>query len=181
MTLGMETVLRIADARERSRQQAAESGIRSPTFDDFENLELEDMVREVFGVSPRTMSPRAMSPARHSRNASGAFGDFGRTTTPTAQKVNGEATFGLNGNGPESAKRNGSFDALRVSTGVAEPASANGLAPKDEKKPQAPPKDDKLLPLELNGSTSQKDSSASADNKGGAGSKLNGGGEYMYR
>jgi hypothetical protein len=176
MTLGMETVLRIADARERARQQAAESGIRSPTFDDFEDIQLEDMVREVFGVSPR-----AMSPARHSRNPSGAFGDFGKTTASTAQKVNGEAIFGLNGNGPESAKRNGSFDALRVSTGVAEPASANGLTPKAEKKPQAPPKDDKLLPLELNGSTSQQDSSASADNKGGAGSKLNGGGEYMYR
>ncbi|OAX40618.1 hypothetical protein K503DRAFT_714161 [Rhizopogon vinicolor AM-OR11-026] len=179
MSLGMETVLRIADARERARQQAAESGIRSPTFDDFEDVELENMVREVFSVSPRAMSPRTMSPAQHSRNSSGVFNSFGGTTMSngfTTQKANAETTFGLNGNGPESATRN-PFDTLRVSTGAAEPASANGSTPKAEKTPQAPPKDDTLLPLELSGIASQQASSASADNKGGAGSNLNGEGK----
>ncbi|KAH7908944.1 hypothetical protein BJ138DRAFT_1090366 [Hygrophoropsis aurantiaca] len=55
--LGMETVLRIADARERARQRAAESGIRSPTYEDFDEMEMESMVREVFGVGSRPASP----------------------------------------------------------------------------------------------------------------------------
>jgi hypothetical protein len=169
MKLGMETVLRIADARERARQQAAESGVRSPTFDDFEDIQLEDMVREVFGVQPRPMSP-----TRHSRNSSGAFNGFGGTTFSngfTAQKANADATSGLNGNGLESATHT-----LRVSTGVADPASANGSTSKTEKKPQAPPKDDKLSSLEQNG-TSSEQASASADNKGSAGNKSNSWGE----
>ncbi|KAG2347417.1 hypothetical protein BDR05DRAFT_861539, partial [Suillus weaverae] len=57
MQLGMETVLRVADARERARQRAAESGIRSPTFDDFEDSDMESMIREVFGIMSRPTSP----------------------------------------------------------------------------------------------------------------------------
>jgi hypothetical protein len=169
MKLGMETVLRIADARERARQLAAESGVRSPTFDDFEDIQLEDMVREVFGVQPRPMSP-----TRHSRNSSGAFNGFGGTLSNgfTAQKANADATSGLNGNGLESA-----MHTLRVSTGVADPATANGSTFKTEKKPQAPPKDDKLSSLEQNGTSSEQASSASADNKGSAGNKSNSLGE----
>jgi len=144
--LGMETVLRIADARERARQQAAESGIRSPTSDDFEEIELEDMVREVFGVPPRPTSP-----GRHSRNPSAVLNGFGGTMNMSnglaTPKTNGEASFGTNGHGPESSTHNN----LRVSTGATEPAGVNGSTLKADKKPQAPPKDDKSPSLGPNG------------------------------
>ncbi|KAI6007560.1 hypothetical protein F5J12DRAFT_828932 [Pisolithus orientalis] len=55
--LGMETVLRTADARERARQRASESGVRTPSFDDFEDSEVEIIVREVFGLGSRPTSP----------------------------------------------------------------------------------------------------------------------------
>ncbi|KAF9228487.1 hypothetical protein BS17DRAFT_813405 [Gyrodon lividus] len=57
MKLGMETVLRIADARERVRQHASESGIRTPTFEDFEDSAVEVLIREVFGLGSRPTSP----------------------------------------------------------------------------------------------------------------------------
>ncbi|KAG1741465.1 uncharacterized protein EDB91DRAFT_1052552 [Suillus paluster] len=181
MTLGMETVLRIADARERARQQAAESGIRSPTFEDFEDAQMEDMVREVFGVPPRPMSP-----SQHSRKSSGmfgSFGGFGGMSPPngsTAQKANGDMTSGLNGSGlngsdPASHKPQ---DPLHVSTGTTEPLPADGSATKDNKTPQAPPKDEKPLTPEPNGaSTQQTSSGAAADAKGGAKGGAGGKGE----
>lgn len=55
--LGMETVLRVADARERARQRASESGVRTPSFDDFEDSDVEILVREVFGLGSRPTSP----------------------------------------------------------------------------------------------------------------------------
>jgi len=64
MNLGMETVLRIAEARERLRLQASESGVRSPTFEDFEDNEVETLVREIFNLGSRPTSPSpATSPA----------------------------------------------------------------------------------------------------------------------
>ncbi|KAF8435082.1 hypothetical protein L210DRAFT_3326005, partial [Boletus edulis BED1] len=57
MNLGMETVLRIAEARERLRLQASESGVRSPTFEDFEDNEVETLVREIFNLGSRPTSP----------------------------------------------------------------------------------------------------------------------------
>lgn len=57
MKLGMETVLRTADARERARQRASESGVRTPSFDDFEDSEVEIIVRDVFGLGSRPTSP----------------------------------------------------------------------------------------------------------------------------
>ena len=63
MSLGMETVLRIAEARERLRLQASESGIRTPTFEDFEDGEVEVLIREVFSLGSRPTSPNtATSP-----------------------------------------------------------------------------------------------------------------------
>ncbi|KIK41699.1 hypothetical protein CY34DRAFT_805791 [Suillus luteus UH-Slu-Lm8-n1] len=173
MSLGMETVLRLADARERARQQAAESGIRSPTFDDFEDVQMEGMIREVFGIPPRPMSP-----GRHSRNSSGAFNGFGGTTMPNGfgfspQTFNGETTSGLNG--ADSASRK-PFDSLHVSTGATEPLTNGSTTKADGKKPQAPPKDGKPLSPEPNGAASQQAASGAADNKGGAGgTKANGG------
>ena len=57
MKLGMETVLRVADARERARQHASESGVRTPSFDDFDDSEVEVLVRDVFGLGTRPTSP----------------------------------------------------------------------------------------------------------------------------
>jgi hypothetical protein len=63
MSLGMETVLRIAEARERLRLQASESGIRTPTFEDFEDGEVEVLIREIFSLGSRPTSPNtATSP-----------------------------------------------------------------------------------------------------------------------
>ncbi|KIL00861.1 hypothetical protein PAXRUDRAFT_29487 [Paxillus rubicundulus Ve08.2h10] len=70
MKLGMETVLRIADARERVRQHASESGVRTPTFDDFEDAEVEVLIREVFGLGSRPTSP---SPATVPANGVNGF------------------------------------------------------------------------------------------------------------
>lgn len=173
MSLGMETVLRLADARERARQQAAESGIRSPTFDDFEDVQMEGMIREVFGIPPRPMSP-----GRHSRNSSDVFNGFGGTTMPNGfgfppQTVNGETTSGLNGADSASHKP---FDSLHVSTGATEPLTNGSTNKADGKKPQAPSKDGKPSSPEPNGAASQQAASGATDNKGGAGgTKLNGG------
>ncbi|KIJ05264.1 hypothetical protein PAXINDRAFT_21460 [Paxillus involutus ATCC 200175] len=57
MKLGMETVLRVADARERVRQRASESGFRSPTFEDYEDEEVANLIREIFGLGSRPASP----------------------------------------------------------------------------------------------------------------------------
>lgn len=64
MKLGMETVLRVADARERARQHASESGIRTPSFDDFDDAEVELLVRDVFnlGTRPTSPTPSTMGP-----------------------------------------------------------------------------------------------------------------------
>ncbi|KAG2104062.1 uncharacterized protein F5147DRAFT_271556 [Suillus discolor] len=97
MQLGMETVLRVADARERARQRAAENGVRSPTFDDFEDSELESMVREVFGITPRPISPipQTSNPSAYTNGS----------TFTGSTKVNGSTTTKANG-GP-SVRTNG--------------------------------------------------------------------------
>ncbi|KAG2137431.1 uncharacterized protein EDB93DRAFT_1091189 [Suillus bovinus] len=174
--LGMETVLRLADARERARQQAAENGIRSPTFDDFQDIQMEDMVREVFGIPPRPMSP-----GWHSRNSSGVINGFGGTLHQNGfgftQKANGETTSGLNGQNGHDSTTHKPFESLHVLTGATEPPATNGSTTKTEgKKPQAPSKDDKPS-SEANGASSQQAPSGAADNKGGAAGKANGAGE----
>ncbi|OAX40220.1 hypothetical protein K503DRAFT_687947 [Rhizopogon vinicolor AM-OR11-026] len=97
MRLGMETVLRIADARERARQRAAESGIRTPTFDDFEDNEMENMIREVFGIMSRPTSPTPQtSPSFSYSNGSTHTGST-KVNGSTAPKVNGSTAPKVNG------------------------------------------------------------------------------------
>lgn len=96
--LGMETVLRVADARERVRQYAAESGIRSPTFDDFEDRDIESIVREVFGIIPQSTSP--IPQTSHSPSYTNG------STFTSNTKVNGSTT--TKANGGSSARTNGS-------------------------------------------------------------------------
>lgn len=70
MKLGMETVLRIAEARERLRQQASESGIRTPTFEDFEDAEVEVLIRGIFNLGPRPVSPSPVTAPSNGVNSS---------------------------------------------------------------------------------------------------------------
>lgn len=98
MQLGMETVLRVADARERARQRAAENGVRSPTVDDFEDSDMESMVREVFGITPRPISPIPQT-SNSSTYTNGS-------TFTGSTKVNGSTT--TKANGGFSARTSGS-------------------------------------------------------------------------
>ncbi|EGN92767.1 hypothetical protein SERLA73DRAFT_190617 [Serpula lacrymans var. lacrymans S7.3] len=84
--LGLETVLRLAEARERVRQRAVESGIRSPTFADVEEFEVEGLIREVFGIPSRPTSPIITgSPVKGSHSKNGS--------------INGYSSFTASGNG----------------------------------------------------------------------------------
>ncbi|KAF8840415.1 hypothetical protein BDN67DRAFT_968616 [Paxillus ammoniavirescens] len=92
MKLGMETVLRIADARERVRQRASESGIRTPTFEDYEDAQVEDFIREIFGLGSRPTSP---SPATAPTNGS-------QHTPPTPVMKPGNPLKPNGGSAPQS-------------------------------------------------------------------------------
>lgn len=105
MQLGMETVLRVADARERARQRAAESGIRSPTFDDFNDREMESMVKEVFGITSRPTSPIVQTSSSSSHTNGSANGSAYTGST----KVNGSTT--AKASGGSSIRTNGSSNA----------------------------------------------------------------------
>ncbi|KAG9312167.1 hypothetical protein JVU11DRAFT_7458 [Chiua virens] len=74
MKLGMETVLRVAEARERLRQQAAESCMRTPTFEDFEDAQVEVLIREIFQLGSRPTSPSPATP--HSNGINGSTNGF---------------------------------------------------------------------------------------------------------
>jgi hypothetical protein len=114
MKLGMETVLRVAEARERLRLQASESGIRTPTFEDFEDTEVEVLIREIFNLGSRPTSPAPVTspangingsvnsaiklnpappPKAHGAPASRANGT-GNTNTNTGSASNGTTTNG---------------------------------------------------------------------------------------
>ncbi|KAF9243218.1 hypothetical protein BU15DRAFT_86587 [Melanogaster broomeanus] len=96
MKLGMETVLRIADARERVRQHASESGIRTPTFEDFEDSEVELLVREVFGLGSRPASPTppTASDQRATPTSTVKLGNPPKGNTPFAPRSNGGSAAG---------------------------------------------------------------------------------------
>jgi len=121
--LGLETVLRLAEARERVRQRAVESGIRSPTFADVEDFEVEGLIREVFGIASRPTSPTIPGPpakGTHSRGAS----------------INGYSSFTASGNGFASSApaatngSNGHSSFTASSNASSAPAATNGSAAK---------------------------------------------------
>ncbi|KAI6015582.1 hypothetical protein EDC04DRAFT_643805 [Pisolithus marmoratus] len=107
--LGMETVLRIADARERARQRASESGIRTPSLDDFEDSDVEVLVREVFGLGSRPASP---TPTGASTIPNGTPGSTIKLNTPP--KANG-APAPRNGVSADTAAKT-SVDSMRTFT-----------------------------------------------------------------
>jgi hypothetical protein len=95
--LGLETALKVAEARERIRAAASEkSGARSPTFADFAPNDVDQIVREVFeivvrsnplsgGGGPSPISgPSSAANGSHSRSGSNAW--------PPAQTVVTTAT-----------------------------------------------------------------------------------------
>ena len=51
--LGLETVLHVAEARELLRQQASDSCMRTPTFEDFEDEQVEVIIRNIFKLGSR--------------------------------------------------------------------------------------------------------------------------------
>ncbi|KAJ8592484.1 hypothetical protein M405DRAFT_879937 [Rhizopogon salebrosus TDB-379] len=125
MRLGMETVLRIADARERARQCAAESGIRTPTYDDFEDNELESMVREVFGIASRPTSPTPQtSPSFSYSNGSTYTGSI-KVNGSAATKVNGSAATKVNGSA--ATKVNGASSTRTNSTSIPDSATRSSV------------------------------------------------------
>jgi hypothetical protein len=154
MRLGMETVLRIADARERARQCAAESGIRTPTYDDFEDNELESMVREVFGIASRPTSPTPQtSPSFSYSNGSTHTGSI-KVNGSAATKVNGSAATKVNGasstrtNGtsiPDSATRS-SVDTMRTFATAMEPAPSSSSSSTSTPTSNADPKSATQVP-----------------------------------
>jgi hypothetical protein len=97
MQLGMETVLRVADARERARQRAAESGIRSPTFDDFEDSEMESMVKEVFGITSRPTSPIPQTSSSSTYTNGSTYTGSTKANGSTTTKANGGSSIRTNG------------------------------------------------------------------------------------
>lgn len=106
MQLGMETVLRIADARERARQRAAESGFRSPTFDDFEDSEMESMVKEVFGITSRPTSPIPQTSSSSSYTNGSTYTGSTKVNGSTTTKANGGSSIRTNGSSnPDPAVR----------------------------------------------------------------------------
>ncbi|KAH7883266.1 hypothetical protein F5I97DRAFT_219120 [Phlebopus sp. FC_14] len=130
MKLGMETVLRIADARERVRQRASESGIRTPTFEDFEDAEVEGLVREVFGLGSRPTSP---TPANGPSLANGSSQDTGtifKLNDPP--KANGASASrsnvaGISGNGTGTS--NGTNTANSNGTNTSNSSGDNSKSP----------------------------------------------------
>jgi len=116
MKLGMETVLRIAEARERLRLQASESGIRTPTFEDFEDTEVEVLIREIFSLGSRPTSP---TPATSPPNGVNGLGDtikLGPAPSGNHLKANGAAASRANGVGSGSGNTNASTGATSNGT-----------------------------------------------------------------
>ncbi|KAG1758348.1 hypothetical protein EDD22DRAFT_910983 [Suillus occidentalis] len=106
MQLGMETVLRVADARERARQRAAESGIRSPTFDDFDDIEMESMVKEVFGITSRPTSPVVQTSSSSSHTNGSTYTGSTKVNGSTTAKASGGSSIRTNGSSnPDPAVR----------------------------------------------------------------------------
>ncbi|KIK44513.1 hypothetical protein CY34DRAFT_79692 [Suillus luteus UH-Slu-Lm8-n1] len=106
MQLGMETVLRVADARERARQRAAESGIRSPTFDDFDDIEMESMVKEVFGITSRPTSPVVQTSNSSSHTNGSTYTGSTKVNGSTTAKASAGSSIRTNGSSnPDPAVR----------------------------------------------------------------------------
>jgi len=96
--LGMETVLRIAEARERLRQQAMESGVRSPTYEDFGDDETEKLVRELFqvtGRSPTVPSTSNINPNYGGGGAAPSSPEYGSVSNDKGGRGSGSRSVSM--------------------------------------------------------------------------------------
>ncbi|KAH0829112.1 hypothetical protein J3R83DRAFT_2579 [Lanmaoa asiatica] len=121
MKLGMETVLRIAEARERLRLQASESGIRTPTFEDFEDAEVEVLIRDIFSLGSRPTSPSPVtSPSNGNNGSSSGVIKLGPAPSGNPPKANGASASRANG-GSAADPRGSSVDSLPSIASVMSP------------------------------------------------------------
>jgi len=117
MKLGMETVLRVAEARERLRLQAAESGIRTPTFEDFEDGEVEVLIREIFNLGSRPTSPHpATSTSNGTNGAVNSTIKLGPAPSGNLPKANGASASRANGTGAGASASNHASNGIHGST-----------------------------------------------------------------
>lgn len=69
--LGLQTTLKVAEARERIRSIAAgRTGTRSPTYADFAPADVDVVVREVFEINGRTTTIESITPSKPTTNGS---------------------------------------------------------------------------------------------------------------
>lgn len=135
MSLGMETVLRIAEARERLRLQASESGIRTPTFEDFEDAEVEVLIREIFGLGPRPTSPSlATSPANGVNGSSNGVPKLNPAPPPKAHG----AFAGRASGGSAPDPRVSSVDSMPSFTSAMSPQASATATPATVPAPATP-------------------------------------------
>lgn len=188
MQLGMETVLRVADARERARQRAAESGIRSPTFDDFEDSDMESMIREVFGIMSRPTSPIPQTSNSSSYTNGSTFTGSTKVNGSTTTKANGGSSIRTNGSSnPDPAVRSSvdtthTYNTAKESPSTSSASSTNtpvSSPPNASPKPATPVVENKSAPLEKSKAPEQTSSPSASSpfidsSKAGSWNKQNG-------
>ena len=130
MKLGMETVLRVAEARERLRLQASESGIRTPTFEDFEDGEVEVLIREIFNLGIRPTSPNsATSPSSGANGTSNSTIKLNPAPPGNPPKANGAPAPRASG-GLAADPKGSSVDSLPSFTSAIQSSQGPGTATK---------------------------------------------------
>ncbi|KAN0081374.1 hypothetical protein V8E55_008998 [Tylopilus felleus] len=130
MKLGMETVLRVAEARERLRLQASESGIRTPTFEDFEDEEVEVLIREIFNLGIRPTSPNsATSPSSGANGTSNSTIKLNPAPPGNPPKANGAPAPRASG-GLAADPKGSSVDSLPSFTSAIQSSQGPGTATK---------------------------------------------------
>ncbi|KAG1782003.1 hypothetical protein EV702DRAFT_961236 [Suillus placidus] len=168
MQLGMETVLRVADARERARQRAAESGIRSPTFDDFEDSDMESMIREVFGIMSRPTSPIPQTSNSSSYSNGSTFTGSTKVNGSTTTKANGGSSIRTNGSSNSdpavrsSVDTTHTYNTAKESPSTSSASSTNTPVFSSLNKPAAPVVENKPAPLEKSKAPEQTSSSSAS-------------------
>ncbi|KAI9568843.1 hypothetical protein HD554DRAFT_678570 [Boletus coccyginus] len=131
MKLGMETVLRIAEAREKLRLKYSESGIRSPTCDDFEDEEVETLIREIFSLGARPTSPISATSPSHGVNGT-QIDPFKLKPAPTGNLPKT--------NGATASRPNAATQATALQATAPQATASQATVPQDPLPPAPPAK-----------------------------------------
>jgi len=99
MSLGMETTLMIARAREYARANPTSSGLRSPTVSNVRGNELHHIVRDLFGITPLEPGEDEESESALPPNSSASVTADPTPQEPSNTHVNGTLNGNANGNG----------------------------------------------------------------------------------